>query len=324
MKCPFCGCEETQVKDSRNTDDNSAVRRRRECPECGSRFTTFERVQLRELIVVKRNGERTLFDRDKLEKSITLAVRKRPISAERVEKIVNSLQRKFESSGETEITTKQIGESVMEALSHLDNIAYIRFASVYKDFRSIKDLEDYIMTLQKKLENKEESINKLDYKNKQLIKEIHNKTAGAKTFKNPLTRAVSGNVKNTSTDIAIKNDNIFAELNKGKNNIENDEEKNVNLISQKKVDEFLTTNAGEEEDFDEVKQITKQMNFLKKELKELKSFNQQITEQVKELIKNIKCDNKNKLQIAQICQLLNLSPNTTNRILTNNKKGIKI
>ena len=192
------------------------------------------------------------------------------------------------------------------------------------DSQKIKDLEDYIMTLQKKLENKEESINKLDYKNKQLIKEIHNKTAGAKTFKNPLTRAVSGNVKNTSTDIAIKNDNIFAELNKGKNNIENDEEKNVNLLSQKKVDEFLTTNAGEEEDFDEVKQITKQMNFLKKELKELKSFNQQITEQVKELIKNIKCDNKNKLQIAQICQLLNLSPNTTNRILTNNKKGIKI
>ena len=149
MKCPFCGCEETQVKDSRNTDDNSAVRRRRECPECGSRFTTFERVQLRELTVVKKNGERTLFDRDKLEKSISLAVRKRPISAERVEKIVNSLQRKFESSGESEITTKEIGESVMEALSHLDNIAYIRFASVYKDFRSIKDLEDFVATIEK-------------------------------------------------------------------------------------------------------------------------------------------------------------------------------
>ena len=149
MKCPFCGCEETQVKDSRNTDDNSAVRRRRECPECGSRFTTFERVQLRELIVVNRNGERTLFDRDKLEKSITLAVRKRPISAERVEKIVNSLQRKFESSGETEITTQQIGESVMEALSHLDNIAYIRFASVYKDFRTLQDLNDFVATIEK-------------------------------------------------------------------------------------------------------------------------------------------------------------------------------
>ena len=149
MKCPFCGCEETQVKDSRNTEDNSSVRRRRECPECGSRFTTFERVQLRELVVVKKNGEKTLFDRDKLEKSISLAVRKRPISAERVEKIVNSLQRKFESSGESEITTKEIGESVMEALSHLDNIAYIRFASVYKDFRSIKDLEDFVATIEK-------------------------------------------------------------------------------------------------------------------------------------------------------------------------------
>ncbi len=148
MKCPFCGCEETQVKDSRNTDDNAAVRRRRECPECGSRFTTFERVQLRELVVVKRNGERTLFDRDKLERSIALAVRKRPISAERVEKIVNSLQRKFESSGETEISTKQIGESVMEALSHLDNIAYIRFASVYKDFRSLQDLNDFVATIE--------------------------------------------------------------------------------------------------------------------------------------------------------------------------------
>ncbi len=149
MKCPFCGCEETQVKDSRNTDDNTSVRRRRECPDCGSRFTTFERVQLRELVVVKRNGERTLFDRDKLAKSITLAVRKRPISAERVEKIVNSLQRKFESSGESEITTVQIGESVMEALSRLDNIAYIRFASVYKDFRTLQDLNDFVATIEK-------------------------------------------------------------------------------------------------------------------------------------------------------------------------------
>ena len=155
MKCPFCGCEETQVKDSRNTDDNTSVRRRRECPECGSRFTTFERVQLRELIVVKKNGDKTLFDRDKLEKSISLAVRKRPISAERVEKIVNSLQRKFESSGESEITTKEIGMSVMEALSHLDNIAYIRFASVYKDFRSIKDLKDFVATIEKLTNNED-------------------------------------------------------------------------------------------------------------------------------------------------------------------------
>lgn len=160
MKCPFCGCEETQVKDSRNTDDNSAVRRRRECPECGSRFTTFERVQLRELVVIKRNGERTLFDRDKLAKSISLAVRKRPISAERVEKIVNSLQRKFESSGETEISTVQIGESVMEALSHLDNIAYIRFASVYKDFRSLQDLNDFVATIEKLTAPSDEALEK--------------------------------------------------------------------------------------------------------------------------------------------------------------------
>lgn len=149
MKCPFCGCEETQVKDSRNTEDNTSVRRRRECPECGSRFTTFERVQLRELIVVKRNGDRTEFDRDKLERSIAIAARKRPISAERVEKIVTSLQRKFESSGEAEITTEQIGQSVMEVLANLDNIAYIRFASVYKDFRSLQDLEDFVATIEK-------------------------------------------------------------------------------------------------------------------------------------------------------------------------------
>lgn len=149
MKCPFCGCEETQVKDSRNTEDNIAVRRRRECPECGSRFTTFERIQLRELIVIKKNGEKTPFDRDKLAKSIALAVRKRPISSERVEKIVNSLQRRFESSGETEITTTAIGEWVMEVLSHLDNIAYIRFASVYKDFRDLNDLKDFVATIER-------------------------------------------------------------------------------------------------------------------------------------------------------------------------------
>ena len=134
MKCPFCGCEETQVKDSRNTDDNTSVRRRRECPECGSRFTTFERVQLRELIVIKKNGEKTLFDRDKLAKSISLAVRKRPISSERVEKIVNSLQRRFESSGESEITTVQIGESVMEALANLDNISLANVESFLKAY----------------------------------------------------------------------------------------------------------------------------------------------------------------------------------------------
>ncbi len=149
MKCPFCGFDDTQVKDSRNADDNTAIRRRRECPECGSRFTTFERVQLRELVVVKKNGDKTPFDRDKLARSIQLAVRKRPVNPERVEKIVNSIQRRLESSGEAEILSGTIGEYVMEALSHLDHIAYIRFASVYKDFREVKDFEDFVETIDK-------------------------------------------------------------------------------------------------------------------------------------------------------------------------------
>lgn len=148
MKCPFCGCNDTQVKDSRNTDDDAAVRRRRECPECGQRFTTFEHVQLRDLMVVKKNGERVMFDRDKLAKSIYLAVRKRPISSERVEKVVNSIQRRLESTGEVEILSTQIGELVMEALATLDHVAYIRFASVYKDFREPKDFEDFVATIE--------------------------------------------------------------------------------------------------------------------------------------------------------------------------------
>lgn len=149
MKCPFCGCDDTQVKDSRNADDNTAIRRRRECPECGSRFTTFERIQLRELIIVKKNGEKVPFDRDKLEKSIRLSVRKRPVDAERVQKIVNSIQRRLESSGESEIPSREIGECVMEALSKIDHVAYIRFASVYKDFREVKDFEDFVETIDK-------------------------------------------------------------------------------------------------------------------------------------------------------------------------------
>ncbi len=149
MKCPFCGCDDTQVKDSRNADDNTAIRRRRECPECGSRFTTYERVQLRDLVVVKKNGEKTMFDRDKLARSIQIAVRKRPIDSERVEKIVNSIQRRLESSGESEIQSRVIGEYVMEALSKLDHIAYIRFASVYKDFREVKDFENFVETIDK-------------------------------------------------------------------------------------------------------------------------------------------------------------------------------
>lgn len=157
MKCPFCGCDDTQVKDSRDTDDNTAIRRRRECGECGSRFTTFERVQLRDLIVVKKNGEKVMFDRDKLAKSIYLAVRKRPVSSERVEKIVNSIQRRLETSGDAEVASTQIGEFVMQALSSLDHIAYIRFASVYRDFKEVSDFEDFVETIDKMAKPKGEN-----------------------------------------------------------------------------------------------------------------------------------------------------------------------
>jgi len=144
MRCPFCGHEDTQVKDSRPTEDNSAIRRRRFCTACGSRFTTFERVQLRELIVVKKGGQRANFDRDKLARSIAIAVRKRPVDPDRVERIVNSIQRRLESCGETEINSNTIGELVMEALANLDQVAYVRFASVYRNFREAKDFEDFV------------------------------------------------------------------------------------------------------------------------------------------------------------------------------------
>jgi transcriptional repressor NrdR len=147
MRCPFCGHDDTQVKDSRPTEDNSAIRRRRFCPACGSRFTTFERVQLRELVVVKKNGQRAAFDRDKLLRSIMIAVRKRPVGEERVERIVNSITRRLESSGETEIPSSQIGQLVMEALAGLDPVAYVRFASVYKNFRETRDFEQFLETL---------------------------------------------------------------------------------------------------------------------------------------------------------------------------------
>jgi len=139
MKCPFCGNLDSQVKDSRTSEDGTTIRRRRECPECGSRFTTFERIQLRELVVVKKNGDKVMFDRDKLMRSIQISVNKRPVSPEKVEKIVTSIQRRLEASGEAEIPTKVIGEYVMDALAKLDHVAYIRFASVYKDFREAKE-----------------------------------------------------------------------------------------------------------------------------------------------------------------------------------------
>lgn len=135
---------DSQVKDSRLTEDGACIRRRRECPECGSRFTTFERVQLRELVVVKKNGDKERFDREKLELSLQLAVRKRPVAPERVEKIVTSIQRRLESSGETEISSRVIGEYAMEALAALDNVAYVRFASVYKDFCEVSDFEEFV------------------------------------------------------------------------------------------------------------------------------------------------------------------------------------
>ena len=149
MRCPFCGFAETQVKDSRPSDDHSSIRRRRFCPACGSRFTTFERVQLRELVVIKKDASRMPFDRDKLQRSIMIAVRKRPIMSEQVERIVNSIQRQLEVSGESEIPSVQIGEMVMQALSELDPVAYVRFASVYRDFREAEDFKAFVASLEK-------------------------------------------------------------------------------------------------------------------------------------------------------------------------------
>ena len=144
MRCPFCANEDTQVKDSRPTDDNAAIRRRRQCPNCGARFTTFERVQLRELTVVKSSGQREPFDRDKLVRSMQIALRKRPVDPERLERVVNGIVRRLESSGESDVPTKVIGEMVMDALSSLDQVAYVRFASVYRNFREAKDFEDFV------------------------------------------------------------------------------------------------------------------------------------------------------------------------------------
>ena len=141
MRCPFCGNEDTQVKDSRPTDDNAAIRRRRQCTNCGARFTTFERVQLRELTVIKRNGRRVPFDRDKLMRSVSIALRKRPVDPERVEQMVSKVVRELESLGENEVSSETIGEAVMEQLRELDDVAYVRFASVYKNFREAKDFE---------------------------------------------------------------------------------------------------------------------------------------------------------------------------------------
>jgi transcriptional repressor NrdR len=147
MRCPFCGHDDTQVKDSRPTEDSSAIRRRRFCGTCGQRFTTIERVQLRELTVIKSDQRRVPFDRDKLARSIRVALRKRPIQEERIERIVNGIVRQLEASGESDIASKQIGELVMDTLKELDPVAYVRFASVYRNFREAKDFEEFLGAL---------------------------------------------------------------------------------------------------------------------------------------------------------------------------------
>jgi len=144
MRCPFCGSEESQVKDSRSSEDGAAIRRRRLCPECGGRFTTFERVQLRELTILKRSGRRTPFDRDKLARSIAIATRKRPVDPERIERMISSITRQLESMGETELPSSAVGELVMKQLKQLDDVAYVRYASVYRDFRETQDFARFL------------------------------------------------------------------------------------------------------------------------------------------------------------------------------------
>lgn len=144
MRCPFCGHAESQVKDSRPSEDGAAIRRRRMCPECGGRFTTFERVQLRELIIQKRSGRRSPFDRDKLVRSIALATQKRPVEGERVERMINGIVRQLESMGETELPSSTVGEMVMKALKSLDDVAYVRYASVYRDFKETSDFAKFL------------------------------------------------------------------------------------------------------------------------------------------------------------------------------------
>ncbi len=144
MRCPFCGHAESQVKDSRPSEDGAAIRRRRMCPECGGRFTTFERVQLRELTILKRSGRRNPFDREKLVRSIAVAIRKRPVDPERVERMVSTIVRQLESMGETELPSSVVGEMVMKALKAVDDVAYVRYASVYRDFRQTEDFAKFL------------------------------------------------------------------------------------------------------------------------------------------------------------------------------------
>lgn len=144
MRCPFCGNDDTQVKDSRPTEDNAAIRRRRHCVACGARFTTFERVQLRELTVIKKNQRREPFDRDKLARSVDIALRKRAVDPDRVERMINGIVRRLESTGDSDVPVDVIGGMIMEGLGSLDQVAYVRFASVYRNFREAKDFEEFI------------------------------------------------------------------------------------------------------------------------------------------------------------------------------------
>lgn len=148
MRCPFCGHEASQVKDSRPTDDGAAIRRRRQCEGCAARFTTFERIQLRDLVVVKSEHRREAFDREKLLRSVSIAARKRPIDAIAIEKLVSGIQRQLETTGDSEVTSKRIGEMVMDGLKGLDSVAYIRFASVYRDFSEARDFEEFAGTVE--------------------------------------------------------------------------------------------------------------------------------------------------------------------------------
>ncbi len=148
MRCPFCAYDDSQVKDSRPTEDNTAIRRRRECESCGARFTTFERVQLRDIVVVKTDDSREAFERAKIEQSVALACRKRGIAQERLDQLVSGIQRQIETLGESEVSTRAIGEMVMEGLRQLDSVAYIRFASVYRDFGEAKDFEEFASAVQ--------------------------------------------------------------------------------------------------------------------------------------------------------------------------------
>ncbi len=147
MRCPFCGHGDTQVKDSRPSEDNTAIRRRRNCDDCGARFTTFERVQIRDLNVIKSNGDKTPFDRDKLTRSLSIALRKRPVEGEQLDRVINSIVRQLETSGESDIPTAKIGALAMDALASMDQVAYVRYASVYKDFREAQDFNEFLDTL---------------------------------------------------------------------------------------------------------------------------------------------------------------------------------